>query len=587
MVVAYGSFLVANTYTITQADQAFVKTAGGSAITVASGTTVPLTIQNNGTGNSFVVNDVASDTTPFVIDASGNVGIGTAANESGNLLHVAGNTFVSPTSGTIGKVTVDNVDNRLILGSYYQAGVGQNSFISSTNNAETGNVALLFNTGTTERMRISDTGNVGIGTTSPSSQLTVGANPPAAGAIAAVGANGGISLALSDNVNNSLYVRHVGGGSGAILGTDAGGAMRFATGGNTATEERMRISSTGDVGIGTTSPAAKLDVNGSIKSDNLSGRNRIINGAFDIWQRGTSFTTNSAYGPDRWFLTGTTSSMAITQVTSSLPSGFQYAIKLQRNSGVTATDIYSISQPFETSASIPLQGQKIIFSFWAKTGANFSAASGAGLIRLYSGTGTNQSAASQFGGWTGYSEWQSTGVFFPTTTWTRFFVTGTVPSSATQIGMRVGWQATGTAGADDSLQITGIQLEAGNVATPFTTATGTIQGELAACCYYYERLVSDATYTLMGSGWYTSTSRLFVSLPYQRKRVVPSIAFSNMAGWYGPGNVGAATIATSYIGKTSAGLDLSISGASTTVGYGGALGSNNNAAGYIELNSEL
>ena len=56
-----------------------VSKSGGDTITVASGTTVPLTIQNNGTGNSFVVNDVASDTTPFVIDAAGNVGIGTAS----------------------------------------------------------------------------------------------------------------------------------------------------------------------------------------------------------------------------------------------------------------------------------------------------------------------------------------------------------------------------------------------------------------------------------------------------------------------------------------------------------------------------
>jgi hypothetical protein len=47
-----------------------------NTITIASGSTVPLTIQNNGTGNSFVVNDEASDTTAFVIDASGNVGVG-------------------------------------------------------------------------------------------------------------------------------------------------------------------------------------------------------------------------------------------------------------------------------------------------------------------------------------------------------------------------------------------------------------------------------------------------------------------------------------------------------------------------------
>jgi hypothetical protein len=55
-------------------------TATSIVATVASGTTVPLTIQNNGTGDSFVVNDVASDTTPFVIDSAGNVGMGGSPN---------------------------------------------------------------------------------------------------------------------------------------------------------------------------------------------------------------------------------------------------------------------------------------------------------------------------------------------------------------------------------------------------------------------------------------------------------------------------------------------------------------------------
>jgi hypothetical protein len=56
-----------------------VSIEGGSTVTVASGATVPLTIQNNGTGNSFVVNDVASDTSNFVVDSSGNVGVGTGS----------------------------------------------------------------------------------------------------------------------------------------------------------------------------------------------------------------------------------------------------------------------------------------------------------------------------------------------------------------------------------------------------------------------------------------------------------------------------------------------------------------------------
>jgi hypothetical protein len=53
-----------------------VLTAGGSTISVASGTTVPLTITNDGTGNSFVVNDVTGDTSPFIIDAAGNISAG-------------------------------------------------------------------------------------------------------------------------------------------------------------------------------------------------------------------------------------------------------------------------------------------------------------------------------------------------------------------------------------------------------------------------------------------------------------------------------------------------------------------------------
>jgi hypothetical protein len=103
------------------------------------------------------------------IDSSGNVGIGTSTNESGFKLHVVGNAFVQNTSGqTTGKVVVDSADNRLVLGSYFEAGVGQYSFISSTDNAETGNIPLLFRTGTTERMRIDSSGNFLVGTSNTS-----------------------------------------------------------------------------------------------------------------------------------------------------------------------------------------------------------------------------------------------------------------------------------------------------------------------------------------------------------------------------------------------------------------------------------
>lgn len=131
---------------------------------------------------------------------------------------------------------------------------------SPTNGAESTNVLISQKIAgaDTTTLYIKSDGNIGIGTSSPSSKLSVGGNPPSPGAIAGVASTGGTSLALSDNVTNSLYVRHP---TGAVtLGTDAGGAIAFATNGST---ERMRILSDGNVGIGTASPSQKLHVVGS------------------------------------------------------------------------------------------------------------------------------------------------------------------------------------------------------------------------------------------------------------------------------------------------------------------------------------
>jgi len=96
--------------------------------------------------------------------------------------------------------------------------------------------------------------NLGIGTASPTNKLSVNGNVPVASAASFVSASSGsIAAGFSDNVNASLYIRPAVGG--VVLGTDAGGNIRFATNGNATTDEKMQITSAGGVSFGSTGTA--------------------------------------------------------------------------------------------------------------------------------------------------------------------------------------------------------------------------------------------------------------------------------------------------------------------------------------------
>jgi hypothetical protein len=245
---------------------------------------------------------------------------------------------------------------------------------------------------------------------------------------------------------------------------------------------------------------------------NVAGKNLLINGAFDIWQRGTSFTSSAVYCADRWYTSiDNPSAGTITQQTSSLPAGFRYSIRCQRNSGNTGSAAIGIAQALETSMSIPAQGKTVTFSYWAKAGANYSNGGSALNVRINSGTGVDQGNTAQFGGWTGYAETAPDQVI--TTTWTRYTATYNVPSNATQLGVRFFMMGSGTAAANDWFEVTGVQLEINSVATQFSRAGGDIQGELAKCQRYYQ-VLGDNIYELIYGGYMTSGTVGYISFPY-------------------------------------------------------------------------
>jgi hypothetical protein len=234
--------------------------------------------------------------------------------------------------------------------------------------------------------------------------------------------------------------------------------------------------------------------------------NPVLNSAFQNWQRGTSISvaaSGTPYTADRWQVftnanQACTVSRQLVGDSTNLPS-IQYSARVQRNSGQTGTGGIYFSQNFESINSVPFAGKTVTVSFYARAGANYSAASSVLSATMATGTGTDQNLIAS-----GY-----TGAAYPvnsnatlTTTWQRFTYTGTVSSTANEICLYFGFIPVGTAGANDYFDVTGVQIDIGSVALPFRTYAATIQGELAACMRYYEKTynpeVAPATNTGAG-----------------------------------------------------------------------------------------
>jgi hypothetical protein len=234
-------------------------------------------------------------------------------------------------------------------------------------------------------------------------------------------------------------------------------------------------------------------------------RNRIINGDMRIWQRGTTISNPNStnfYTADRWGCNRASdvSGAVISRIPAAL-TGFQYALASQRVAGNTGTESVSLWYSFESSDVYDLAGSPITLSYWAKTGTTFSGGTGM-FVAIYYGTGTDQRIYNM----TGITLVNSTSQTIAST-WSRYTLTGTVPANATQIGFQLTWAPTGTAGADDSIKLTGVQLEAGSNASDFERRP--IGTELALCQRYYQKTyelgTAPATVTTVGAINYVAT----------------------------------------------------------------------------------
>jgi hypothetical protein len=269
----------------------------------------------------------------------------------------------------------------------------------------------------------------------------------------------------------------------------------------------------------------------SINTGALAGfRNSLINGAMDTWQRGTSFTPTAGvvtYTADRWCtFRVTTAAYTVSKQTSGAPSGFQSYMRIQRTAGDTTTNRIYLGQSLETIDSIRYQGKVVTISYYARVGATWSPTSGILQGEVVSGTGTDENVLNTFTGATQVSTTNSA----LTTSWVRYSVTGTLGAAITQIGARLSYVPTGTAGATDYLDITGLQIEQGNQATPFEVRHITIE---KALCYRF--FYSPDAQQTTGIGWQgasiSTTSASFIFPFPVTMRTTPTFSAGTVGNW--------------------------------------------------------
>jgi len=257
-----------------------------------------------------------------------------------------------------------------------------------------------------------------------------------------------------------------------------------------------------------------------------SGRkNLIINGGFDVWQRGTS--GSGSYGfpsADRWKInasggTVNTSRQAFTDGQTDVPGNPRYFFRMDTTSGNNNAGIH---QPVEDVRL--LAGREVTLSFWAK-GTNPGGGSFLSSWIQDFGTGGSSNVETEMGN-----------NIVVTSSWQKFTITNTLPSVT---GKTIGdgsftWAevlrqpSTDTSTDAWQVDIANVQLELGSVATEFEHRS--YGEELALCQRYYHKVGGSVSYSPILTACFSAGSAEIAGFVYHpvEMRVVPTFGFNNI-----------------------------------------------------------
>ena len=325
-----------------------------------------------------------------------------------------------------------------------------------------------------------------------------------------------------------------GGTTGQILSKASNTDMDFTWVANDVGDITAVTAGTGITGGGTSGAVTvSFDQANFGGGQYAAGKNKIINGDFNIWQRGTSINIGvGAYWADRYSMdmiaavpTGTASRQAFTPGTAPV-AGYEgnYFGRINVTAHNNSTLLF-INQKIENVTTFA--GQTITVSAFIKADAATNI--GANLVQNF-GSGGSGAVVTSIS--------SSTNI---TTGWVRYSWSVAVPSisgktigTGSSLEIRFNIPTTGGFVRVGTYDFWGVQVEAGSTATPFQTAMGTIQGELAACQRYYFRTQPAAStrYTT-GMAKTTTTTDFVYSYPVTMRTSPSALEQSGTAGDYG------------------------------------------------------
>ena len=352
------------------------------------------------------------------------------------------------------------------------------------------------------------------------------------------------------------------------------------------TISRLAVGNSGEQIVADSSATSGL----RYQATQTAGKNSIINGDMAIAQRSTSasgLSANDTYSAiDRWktAISGTGFNITISRDTNVPNATFSYSQKVQQlSTSATSVTQFAVAQPIETNQVSGLYGKTATISFWYKSNLT-----GNHYLRIYTGSQTGGADSAASFNITTANTWQ-----YVTVTTSNFASITAITNYSLGAQLDIGYRvyqggSSVTISANDYFQFTGFQLELGSVATAFQTATGTIQGELAACQRYYIRYGGTQSFQSVGTGFGISATKTWIFVPLtSAMRVIPtSVGYASLRTSDGTNKtaITAATLVSDENSNINPVVEVTVSGTQYRSVF---LQANSSTSGYLELSAEL